>query len=440
MGIASAIIAAMHLLSFATGVAGDVKHIILVRGEYKMLKRIKLGLPIFLLVVVIASSAMVVVEAGEWTMYRGPDHTGISKETGWFDASAGVKVLWEQKIGTGYGSIAIGGGRAFVMGHDANKDTVFCFEAKTGKKIWAFSYDANPSVPKEYMGGHKGGPYATPAIDGDNVYTVSKHGDVYCLSADKGAVKWNAKIKSKNPKWGFAGSALVVGDLVILNAGSAGTAFNKTTGKQVWSSGAAPGGYSTPVPIERGGKPHVILFTAKTVAIIAVADGKKAWESPWTTKYDVNAADPIVAGENVFISSGYGSGCCLVPMGKSNPTPIWRNKNMKNHMSGSVMLDGHVYGFDEKALTCLDLKTGEQKWSEGSLGKGSLMMADGKLIVLSDKGKLVIAPASPDGYKELSSGVILKAGTQCWTMPSLSDGLIYARNSAGDMVCAKAGK
>ena len=402
-----------------------------------MLKRTKLGLPVVLSVLVIASFAMVIVEAAEWPMYRGPDHTGISKETGWFDASAGVKVLWEKKIGTGYSSIAVGGGRAFTMGYADNKDTVFCFDAKTGKKIWAHSYAAGPSVPNEWMGGHKGGPYATPTIDGDNVYTVSKHGDVHCLSADDGKVKWKAKYKCRIPKWGFAGSALVSGDMLILNSGTAGMALNKNTGKRVWFNGPGLCGYSTPMPIEYNGKPHVLLFTAETVVLVAVDDGKKAWEFPWKTRYEVNAADPIIVGKNVFLSSGYGFGCGLAPIGKPNAKPIWKNKNMKNHLSGCVMLDGHLYGFDESKLTCLDLKTGEKKWSEDSLGKGSLMLADGKLIALSDKGKLVIAAASPDGYKVLSSGVILKAGTQCWTMPVLSDGLIYARNTDGDLVCVK---
>jgi len=400
-----------------------------------MLKRIRLGWRVVLSVLVVASFATVVVQAADWPMYRGPDHTGISKETGWFDASAGVKVLWERKIGTGYSSISVGGGRAFTMGYADNKDTVFCFDAKTGKKIWAFSYAAGPSVPGEWMGGHKGGPYATPTIDGENLYTVSKHGDVHCLSVDKGVIKWTAKYKCKIPKWGFAGSALVAGDLVILNAGSAGMALDKNTGKRVWFNGPGLCGYSTPVPVEYGGKPHVLLFTAETVALVAVADGKKVWDFPWKTRYEVNAADPIVVGENVFLSSGYNYGCGLAPIGKPDAKPIWKNKNMRNHMSGCVMLDGCLYGFDESKLTCLDLKTGEKKWSEDSLGKGSLMLADGKLIVLSDKGRLVIAPASPEGYKVLSSGVILKAGTQCWSMPVLSDGLIYARNTAGDLVC-----
>jgi len=404
-----------------------------------MLKRIKLGLPVCLLVLVIASSAIVVVEAGEWPMYRGPDHTGISKETGWFDASAGVKVVWEAKIGKGFASIAVGGGRAFAVGNDAKKDTLFCFDAKTGKKIWSQSYPAELYVPKEFKGA-QGGPNATPTIDGDNVYVLSKIGEVRCFSADKGDVKWTAKLKSKHPKWGFSGSPLVVGDLLILNAGSAGTAFNKKTGKPVWSSGPGVGGYSTPVPIERDGKPHIVLLSYRSVVIVATADGKKAWELPWKTKHDINGADPIVVGDNLFISTGMGAGCCLTPLGKADAKPIWKNKNMNTKLSGCVMLGGCVYGFDDKNLKCLDLKTGDVKWSEAGLGMGALIAADGKLIILSEKGKLVIANASPDGYKELSSCAVFKSTSKCWTIPAICDGFIYARSPTGDLICAKAGK
>ena len=400
-----------------------------------MLKRIKFGAVVCLSLLVVASCATIVVRAADWPMYRGPDHTGISSETGWFDASAGVKVLWTQKIGKGFSSIAVGDGRAFTMGNDGKKDTVFCFDAKTGNEIWKFSYAAKLD-PKL----HEGGPSSTPTVDGKHLYALSKHGDLYCLTADKGKPVWKREIKSKRPGWGFSGSPLVVGSSLILNVGSAGMAIDKQTGKMMWSSGPGQCGYATPVPVQRDGKPHAIIFTQKSVVIVSVATGKRAWEAPWKTQYDINAADPIVVGENLFISSGYNTGCCLLPMGQANPKPIWRNKNMKNKMSGCVMLDGFAYGFDETTLTCLDLKTGEKKWTDKSLGRGTVMLADGKLILLSERGKLAIANASPDGLKVLSSGVILKAGKRCWTMPVLSNGLIYARNAVGDLACAKVGK
>jgi len=208
-----------------------------------MLMRIKRGLGVSAVILVAALSVATIVRAADWPMYRGLDHTGISKETGWFDASAGVKIVWEKKIGKGFGTIAIGAGRAYAMGSDGAKDTVFCLDAKTGAKVWSFSYAAKLE-PKL----HEGGPSATPTIDGENVYTISKHGDVYCFSADKGKVQWTRKIKSKKPSWGFSGSPLVSGDLLILNAGATGTALNKKTGRIVWSSGPGASGYATPVP------------------------------------------------------------------------------------------------------------------------------------------------------------------------------------------------
>lgn len=375
-------------------------------------------------------------DQGSWPAYRGPAHNGISSETGWFDPAAGVKTVWTKRIGIGFGAIAVADGRAYAMGQlNKGTDTVSCFDAKTGEKVWAYNY-ACPLMPKL----HEGGPHATPTVDGDRVYTVSQQGHVFCLDAAKGTKIWGYKLTSKMPTWGFSGSPLIVGDLVILNAHSEGIAFNKTTGKVVWKSDPGAGGYATPVPYTDGGKTNVVLFSFRTVMAISAESGKKLWEHPWRTKYNINAGDPIIIddGKKVFISSGYGKGCSLLDTSGATPGTLWVNTNMKNKHTSSILYKGAIYGSDETTLTCLDLNTGEKKWTHKGLGRGSLTLADGKLVILSDKGKLVIAEASPDGFKELASGEILRG--KCWTGPVLAGGKIYARSAAGTLVCVTVGK
>ena len=160
---------------------------------------------------------------------------------------------------------------------------------------------------------------------------------------------------------------------------------------------------------------------------------------PWKTAYDVNSATPIVTDGKVFISSGYRAGCALLDVSGTTPTLLWRNKNMSNHCNSSVLYEGYLYGFNGNvggggALTCLELKTGEVKWSHKGLGTGSLMIADGKLVVLGERGDLVVAAASPEKFDVIASaGKVL--GGICWTTPVLSNGRIYCRNSRGDVVC-----
>jgi outer membrane protein assembly factor BamB len=162
------------------------------------------------------------------------------------------------------------------------------------------------------------------------------------------------------------------------------------------------------------------------------------WRFPWKTQYDVNAADPIViGGDRFFITSGYGHGCALIQVSGGEPTLVWENKNMSSQMSGGVLWQGHVYGIDDKQLRCLSLDTGEVKWTEKSVGKGSLMLADGKLIVLGEKGELYCAETSPAGFKVISRAQVL--GGKCWTTPVLSNGRIYCRNAKGDFVCLDVG-
>jgi len=380
------------------------------------------------------------IEAEDWYRFRGPDLNGISTETGWQThwPQEGPKRLWKTSVGTGFSSITVSHGRAYTMGNDGVKtDTVFCFDAATGAVIWKHSY---PCVLDPNL--YEGGPSATPTVDGDRVYSLSKKGDLFCLDAAKGTVIWNVNVNTDLgdaiPTWGFAGSPLVEGDLLILNAGSKGTALDKKTGKIVWDSPKGPSGYATPVPFDSHGEHYVAIMGASTLEAVTPGSGKSAWRFPWKTDWDINAATPVIADDKVFISSGYNHGGALLDIGGGKPALVWENKLFRNHITTSVLWKGYLYGVDDISsskyqLECVDWKTGETKWAQPSFGKGTLMIADGKIIGLSDKGVLMIIEPTPAGSRPMASAQVL--GGKCWTAPVLSNGRIYCRNARGDLVC-----
>jgi outer membrane protein assembly factor BamB len=348
-------------------------------------------------------------QAADWPNWRGPNHNGISNETGWLTTwpKAGPKVLWEKTLGPGFASMAIADGRVYAMGNIKDNDILYCLDAKTGKETWKKSYPC-PLFKKQ----HEGGPCATPTISGDSVYTFSKNGDALRFKTATGQVVWhknlNKELGLKHPTWYFAGSPFVTGNMVILNAGTNGIALNKADGSLIWKNGNKAAGYATAVPFTMDNKKCVVIFGAKEVVGVIAATGKQVWQFPWKTPYDENIADPIVSSNTVFVSSGCGKGCALLKIEGADVTQLWRNKNMRNHLNSSVLWQGYIYGVDDDdSISCLDFKTGQVKWAQKGFGKGSLMLADGKLIILSDKGKLAIAEASPTEYRELASAQVL---------------------------------
>ena len=388
-----------------------------------------------LLACLIVSSA----QALDWPHWRGPDRNGISKETGWLTTwpAEGPKQLWKANVGIGFSSIAVSQGRAYTMGNQANEDSVFCFEAETGKELWKHTYPSKLGAQS-----YEGGPHATPTVEAGRVYTLSKWGELVCLVADTGKPVWTKNVAresgAKVPTWGFASSVLVQGDTLYVNVGKTGMALAKADGKVLWTTGTDPSGYATPVPFTMGGRIALAVFGAKALYAVDVETGKELWNHPWKTSFDVNAADPIIQGDDIFISSGYDHGCARLRLSGGVPSVVWENKNVRNHYDSCVLLGGQLYGFDEKGdLQCLDWNTGELKWSESSLKKkrtqGSLMAADGKLIALGPDGELAIVEATPAGFKAISRAQILDG--KCWTAPVLANGRIYCRNAAGDLVC-----
>jgi outer membrane protein assembly factor BamB len=293
---------------------------------------------------------MSTVLAADWPQWRGPNRDGISTETGWSAQwpAAGPKQVWKAGVGTGYSGISVAGGRLYTVGNTDSTDSVYCLDAATGTIIWKHSYPCDPKDPMGYVG-----PRCTPTVDAGRVYTVSRLGHLFCLDAATGKVTWARELQqayaAKPPKWGFSGSPLVEGNLLIMEGGGKGAglvALNKATGVEVWKSGDDAAGYSSAIATGTGEQRRVIMLHARAVVARRVSDGGELWRHPWKTSYDVNAATPILAGDKLFISSGYNHGGALLQIGDGAPRVVWENKNMSNQMNSSVLIDGHLYGFD----------------------------------------------------------------------------------------------
>jgi outer membrane protein assembly factor BamB len=379
------------------------------------------------------------IQAADWPYWRGPDHDGVSKETQWRDTwpAAGPPITWRAHVGTGFSTVAVASGKLYTLGNTDDRDTVYCLDAVTGKEIWKHSYDA-PRDPKAF----EGGPTSTPAVDGNRVYTLSRLGDLFSFDATTGKVAWSKTIATEAdqriPSWGLSGSPIVHDNLLLLNIGDAGMALDKHTGKVVWSSERKDAGYSSPVPFRRGDEWLAVFSSEDGYVAANLRTGKEFWRINWPTRYGVNAADPIVAGDQVLISSGYNKGTALIPMTAGEPSAIWKNKVLRTQFNSGVLIDGFVYGIDGDAgakskLTCVELRTGTERWSAPPVGCGSLTAANGRLIVLSDEGELMVAPASSEKFAPTGKKKVLDG--KCWTVPVLANGRVYCRNAAGDLVC-----
>lgn len=375
--------------------------------------------------------------AADWPQWRGNNRDGISTEKGWKTSwpTGGPAALWKLNLGPACSSFAVVGEHVYTMGNQKDTDSVYCLDAKTGKTVWQHSYPA-PLEPTMF----EGGPCSTPTVNGENVYTIGRHGQLFCLNKDTGTVVWTKDLlkefSAKPIKWGYSGSLLVLGDKVLIDAGAPGAsavAFDKTTGKLLWKAGDDIASYSSPIGFQNGGKECVAFFNAAGLVIRDAADGKELSRFPWKTSYDVNPTTPIVSGDKVFIASGYGHGGALLQLSASGVTKVWESKSIKNKMNSSVLWEGNLYGFDESKLTCLDFATGAVKWQQDKLGAGSLILADGKLIVQAEDGNLVIAEASPAAYKELARTQAVPK--RSWVIPVLANGRIFCRNNSGDVTC-----
>lgn len=376
-----------------------------------------------------------------WPNWMGPNFDGISAEkipTQW--PESGLDIEWTQSIGIGFSSMCIEENRLYTMGHKDGKEYVYCLDSKTGDQIWDYSY---PCQLVDVL--HEGGPGATPTIDDNFIYTIGREGQFYCFNKMNGKIIWSKMLQEDLeeglPEWGFTTSAYILDDQVILVTGRV-VSYNKKSGEKNWQTSKREAGYGTAISFEHEGSTLVAALDCDGLRIVSSKNGDELATFPWDSPYRTNSTTPIIQGNKIFISTGYNVGGALLELKNNSLKQIYKSRKMRNHFNNSILYKGYLYGFDGNSnlgrvvsLTCMDFATGEVAWKQRGYGCGSLMIVDGKLLVLSEKGKLALVEASPDGFKEITQSPFLDG--RCWTVPIYFNGKIYGRNAVGKLVCAK---
>ncbi|MDP7019788.1 MAG: PQQ-binding-like beta-propeller repeat protein [Pirellulaceae bacterium] len=292
-----------------------------------------------------------------------------------------------------------------------------------------------------YRNGAGDGPRGTPTIDGDRVYVVGGNGDVTCLKLANGETIWHKNLSRDfgggRPGWGYSESPLIDGDAVIVTpGGNKGTllALDKSTGEELWRSGALTEGahYASSVLARIGGERQVVQFARGSVFGVSAKDGSLRWRYSGANNGTANCATPIVFEDHVFASSAYGTGGGLAKIdvkdGAFSASEVYFEKKMANHHGGIVRFGKHLYGFGSGGLICMDMMTGKIAWQNRSVGKGSLLVADGKLFLLSEGHQVGLAEATPEEYRELGRFRIERHGRPSWAHPALAGGKLLIRD------------
>lgn len=409
----------------------------------------------------------------DWKSFLGPQHNGVSRETKLLRRwpRSAPTLVWEMKKGTGYSSPSIAGEWLVYMDRAGDQERVHCLHPETGAKYWDFSYPTK----FEDRYGYNNGPRASPVIDGDRVYTYGAEGKLHCLKLQTGQLYWKrdiaAEFKIPQDFFGTATTPLIEGDLLIINIGAprgpSVAAFHKLTGKMVWGAGNQWGpSYASPVPATVNGARRIFVFAGGEsnpprggLLSIDPVDGAINFAFPWRSKsYEsVNAASPVVIGNQVFISASYNTGGALINvLPDFKHSVAWTSTEIGTHFNTAIHKDGYLYAFDgrnepDASLVCVELKSGKVMWrvkpeweetftingterrQQLSTFRGTLLSVDGQFLALGELGHLLWLDLTPKGYKELAR-TWLFAARETWSTPVLSRGLLYISQHSRDFV------
>ena len=396
------------------------------------------------------TSALFLASGGDWPQYNGAGGDRTSPETLGLRAfaSAGPPSTWKVPLGDGFSSFTVQDGRAFTLVARDGREELVALEATSGKELWSA-----PLGKTEYDGGGGSGadgndggdgPRSTPSVAAGRVFAFDALLGLFCFDAASGKPLWKhdllAEFHGRNIRWQNAASPLVEGDLVLIAGGGAGEsllAFDAKSGAVAWKSGDETITHATPIAATIQGTRQAIFFVQSGLVAVVPKTGEELWrtEFPYRTS---SAASPVVSGDIVYCSAGYGVCAAAWRIEKQGqklvPALLWRAANkLINHWSTPVVKDGHLYGmfsfkeYGAGPLKCVELASGEERWAQEGFGAGNCILVGETLVALSDAGEVVLVEAQPKAYRELARADVLSG--KCWSMPAFSDGSLYVRST-----------
>jgi outer membrane protein assembly factor BamB len=385
-------------------------------------------------------------KAADWPQFLGPERDGTSTETGlartW--PRTGPPLVWQKDVGEGFSGPVVAGERLILFYRIKGQEIIECLNAVTGASLWKSAYPT--SFDDDFRKGD--GPRSTPVIADKRVVTLGADGVLTCLDLESGRVLWTKMLLKEYrvpPSYFGVGTSPVVDDgLVLVNVGAANAgivAFKLADGTETWKATSDPASYSSPVVRTIAGTKHAIFFTREGVVILDPKAGSVRYRQRWRARIDasVNAATPLVIGDEVFFSASYETGALLLKLRKVGAEVVWSDdKIMSNHYNTCVYRDGFLYGCNGRqesgaSLRCVDLKNRRIQWNQEGFGCASAVLAEGLLILLTERGELILVEATPTKYHELARAQVLEAGP-CRAQIALANGNLYARDR-GKLIC-----
>jgi outer membrane protein assembly factor BamB len=383
--------------------------------------------------------------AEDWPQFLGANRNGVSGEKGlplpW--PGDGPPLVWQKDVGAGFSGPVVAGERLILFHRLDDLEVVECLNSATGASLWKSSYPTH----YEDQFGFDPGPRSTPTIAGDKVYTLGAEGVMHCFDLRTGKIIWKRALNDdyKVPRgfFGVATSPLVEEGKLLVNVGGkeAGiVALSLDSGRELWHATDHEASYSSPVGANLAGPREAIFLTREGIVLVAPKTGAVSFSKHFRSRQgaSVNAATPVVVGDLVFFSACYGAGAILLRAHKDKMETVWANDDsMSNHYNTCIAHNGYLYGFhgrqEEGAhLRSVELESGKVRWTSDRTGCGTIVLADDKLIVLSEHGELLCVQADPDSYKELARAQVLTRPAR--SPLALANGKLYARD-AKKLIC-----